>query len=216
MTTCMCGNEFSARMSAGRIRCYTCSAMQSRHTASQRELVAAMWDVLPRLSCAEIGRRMVPEMSKSAVIGIAHRMGLSVRTPANARWGPGKSRPPRRLRAHVPFGAALPSGAVALPVLASAMVAAARKPPVPPAKPPQRAPEPPAVPPVSPPRPRAPWPVADDGGRRDGCQWIEGKPWRYCGAPVSGPGSAWCKEHRARVYIRRSSFNATEREGTAA
>ena len=126
MTACLCGNEFPTHTSAGRVQCYTCSSARLQHAASTRDRVAAMWDVIPRLSCAEIGRRMVPEMTKSAVIGIAHRMGLKIRTPANARWGPGKARLPRRLRAHVAFGGALPTGAVTLPALASAISNGAR------------------------------------------------------------------------------------------
>lgn len=39
------------------------------------------------------------------------------------------------------------------------------------------------------------------GGRVDGCQWIEGDAVGgvKCGAAVL-PGTAWCPEHRARVY----------------
>jgi hypothetical protein len=40
----------------------------------------------------------------------------------------------------------------------------------------------------------------------DGCKWIEGDvrgaDTQWCAAPVSGPGSAWCPDHRRRVYQR--------------
>lgn len=50
----------------------------------------------------------------------------------------------------------------------------------------------------APPRPLA------DSKWRDGCKWIDGHPghgdWEYCGKPAHEAGSAWCAEHRARVY----------------
>lgn len=52
-------------------------------------------------------------------------------------------------------------------------------------------------------------PLAPLGGSaRFGCCWVEnddGPPWRYCDAPVSAPGSAWCSMHRAIVYHRAGS-----------
>lgn len=35
------------------------------------------------------------------------------------------------------------------------------------------------------------------------CQWTDSqeRPWLFCGAPVSWPGSAWCEPHRRRVYV---------------
>jgi hypothetical protein len=38
-----------------------------------------------------------------------------------------------------------------------------------------------------------------------GCRWIEGEPaplrrGMWCGRPVSEPGGAWCREHRAICY----------------
>jgi hypothetical protein len=44
-----------------------------------------------------------------------------------------------------------------------------------------------------------------------GCRWIDGEPtprapgrsdWSYCQRRTL-PGSSWCAEHRARVYMRR-------------
>lgn len=42
----------------------------------------------------------------------------------------------------------------------------------------------------------------EKGGRVTGCQWIEGPAvgGARCGAGVL-PGTAWCAEHRARVYL---------------
>lgn len=83
--------------------------------------------------------------------------------------------------------------------------AAPRKPPGPhkaPAAPkPRKTPRTPhtaSTPPAAPP----PRPVAVHT-----CQWIEGpgKPWTMCGAPAK-PGTAWCPEHYARVYVRRHSM----------
>lgn len=38
---------------------------------------------------------------------------------------------------------------------------------------------------------------------RGGCRWVHGDPhrpgWAWCDAPVAGE-SAWCVEHRAKVY----------------
>ena len=205
MTACLCGNEFPTHTSAGRVQCYTCSAARNQQTASTRDLVAAMWDVIPRLSCAEIGRRMVPELSKSAVIGIAHRMGLKIRTPANARWGPGKARLPRRLRAHVAFGGALPTGAVTLPMLASAVpvIVAARK--APPTSP-QRAPEAPKPPPAPKRRPEAETllPRAGAPPGRGFCQYAtsDSKPYLWCGDPVVA-NSPYCDAHDRLCRPRR-------------
>ena len=217
MTACLCGNEFPAHTSAGRVQCYTCSVARNQHTASTRDLVAAMWDVIPRLSCAEIGRRMVPEMTKSAVIGIAHRMGLAVRTPANARWGPGKARLPRRLRAHVAFGGALPTGAVTLPMLASAapIIAAARKAPP---TPPQRAPEAPKAPAAPKRRPEAETllPRAGTPPKWGFCQFPSGdRPFKWCGQPVDGFGP-YCPSCRKIAYNRPVPFRDAANESAAA
>lgn len=40
-----------------------------------------------------------------------------------------------------------------------------------------------------------------------GCQWVEGdgRPVRFCGAPVVRPGCAWCREHHAIAYHRRAA-----------
>jgi hypothetical protein len=53
----------------------------------------------------------------------------------------------------------------------------------------------------------APAPVAVVAGPT--CQWTDssGRPWRFCDAPVSGPGSAWCTRHRKIVYTGRGSWS---------
>jgi GcrA cell cycle regulator len=60
-------------------------------------------------------------------------------------------------------------------------------------------PKPVIVPPLAPP---APEPVSLY--QLDGCRWIEndGRPWRFCCAPVVA-GGPYCAEHRARCYLRR-------------
>jgi hypothetical protein len=56
----------------------------------------------------------------------------------------------------------------------------------------------------------APAPVAPSpfGVTGPTCQWTEswGRPWRFCDAPVSGPGSAWCTRHRKIVYSGRGGW----------
>ena len=43
-----------------------------------------------------------------------------------------------------------------------------------------------------------------------GCRWIAGDPrdagWSFCAEPVI-EGTAWCREHRARIYLRLPSRN---------
>lgn len=50
-----------------------------------------------------------------------------------------------------------------------------------------------------------------------GCQWpvTDGRPWRFCDAPVVG-GGAWCPEHRARVYGRSPRQEFAEQQACAA
>ena len=52
----------------------------------------------------------------------------------------------------------------------------------------------------------APSPVPAPVAEPRGCQWTDssGRPWKFCDAPVSGPGSAWCTTHRRTVYVHRS------------
>ena len=44
-----------------------------------------------------------------------------------------------------------------------------------------------------------------------GCKFITGDPrhgpWQYCGQPTTDAASAWCPDHRAKVYLT----NATAR-----
>ena len=50
--------------------------------------------------------------------------------------------------------------------------------------------------------------LGDGGGvmepaKRGTCTWIDGDPrvdGRWCGQPVTKPGSAWCAAHRSRVF----------------
>jgi len=52
---------------------------------------------------------------------------------------------------------------------------------------------------------RAPPPDARFFAGDGRCKWIttNGRPWRYCDAPVCKPGSAWCEVHRSIVYHTR-------------
>jgi GcrA cell cycle regulator len=137
-------------------------------------------------STAEIGRRI--GISKNAVVGKAHRLGLASR-PSPIRREPGglpRVAPPRRV-----IGPTLP------PLSA---------PPVLPAAPERHAPEPRLVP-----EPR-PTPAlisatagVPAGGRVQACCWPLGEPgtksFRFCDAG-SVPGKPYCLEHAQIAYVR--------------
>ncbi len=141
-------------------------------------------------STAEIGRRL--GVSKNAVVGKAHRLGLSARPSPIRREASGRPRPqaPRRV-----VGPTLPP----LP--------AALHDPAPPAL---AAPPPPVVhrpeavaQPATPAGPRA-IPAARSG-RLQACCWPLGEPgsksFRFCDAESLG-GKPYCAEHAQLAYVR--------------
>jgi GcrA cell cycle regulator len=145
--------------------------------------IEALW--AEGLSASQIGLRI--GITKNAVIGRVHRMGLPSRpSPLGAQGAAALRLAGRPLVVrHVP----VVDGAT-LPPLASAVAV-------------RKTPKPEPAPPVAPPKPRR------DEAR--GCQWIEGSgsPWQRCGAPV-WRYSSWCEEHYRRVYVRRSSLMQPE------
>ena len=139
-------------------------------------------------SASEIGRLM--GVSKNAVIGAVHRLGLPSR-PSPIRAPRQDARRPLRLspsaHAHLPLpvGAGLaPAAAIAKPPLAAA---------------PARLVEPPAPAREITPR-RDPW-----APKR--CAWPIGEPrdreFRFCCEP-SASGRPYCEAHAARAYLKTS------------
>ena len=132
-------------------------------------------------STAEIGRRML--ISKNAVVGKAHRLGLVARIS-----------PIRRERATpLPARPALPrrSTGATLPPLPGAVIVPA----VPPARPVAPAP----------PRPVAPRPVTAYTPRRSACCWPIGEPgtsgFHFCDADALA-GKPYCAEHAQIAYVK--------------
>ncbi len=124
-------------------------------------------------STAEIGRRMA--ISKNAVVGKAHRLGLEARPSPIRREesdGTPRSAPPRRVVGPT------------LPPLAAAASSPARS----------EASAPRVVPASSSPGPRA-----------QSCCWPLGEPgtasFHFCGAGAL-PGKPYCAEHAAVAYVK--------------
>lgn len=158
------------------------------------------------VTTAEIGRRL--GCSKSAIVGMAHRMDLPARpSPIRAAGqGPNAAKP---RRAHA--GAATPpplstASAEAAPVRVGYTPAAAPlgglrpAPGVPPSPLPTPAlpqARPPAPSPVAPPRPAFVRPSSE-------CCWPIGEPgtkgFRFCGDP-SIPGKSYCPPHRDKAFV---------------
>ena len=144
------------------------------------------------LSTAEIGKRM--GISKSAVVGKAHRLNLPARPSPIAGFVPGAPKGPRKPPA--------PKRAVG-PTLAPLASLSA----------PVAVPAPVHQPPAPPPAPDMPvdtplrW-----RGRVEDCCWPIGEPgsrgFRYCDAP-SEPGRPYCREH---FDLSRLSRKTLERE----
>jgi GcrA cell cycle regulator len=142
---------------------------------------------------AEIGRRM--GMTKSAIVGKAHRLDLPERPSPIVRSG--KAAPP-------PVGRA-----ATLPPLASVQAAPTPRPAEPPA---------PHVPPRTEPRDRpAAQPAMARSGRVVTCCWPIGEPgtrgpngFRFCDVP-SDPGKPYCADHCRKAYQPRTA----ERERVA-
>ena len=139
-------------------------------TAEAVALLTAFWD--EGHATAEIGRRM--GISKSAVIGKAHRLGLPPR-PSPIHGKNSGERPCKRARIRPP------------------------KPSLPPLRPATDDTPPPAVPA----KPTAA-PAARPPPRGEPCCWPIGEPdtrgFRMCGAPAQ-PRKPYCAEHAQAAYV---------------
>jgi len=138
-------------------------------------------------STAEIGRRM--GVSKNAVVGKAHRLGLVARPSPIRRDGNGSAvaRPPSLRRVSGPT--LPPLGVTAAPAV----------PPLPAiAQPPAPASRPVVAPPLQPVAPRA-------GARRAACCWPIGEPgtpgFHFCDADAQA-GKPYCGEHAQLAYVK--------------
>ncbi len=136
------------------------------------------------LSTAEIGRRL--GVSKNAIVGKAHRLGLDPRPSPIRRGEVAKPTVPAPRRA---LGPTLPP----LTVPAPAPVVAAE--PVP------------APRPVAPPQLRsvAVAPVRSSAGRYSACCWPIGEPgtasFRFCSSEAM-PSKPYCAEHASLAYVK--------------
>jgi len=155
--------------------------MPSGHDWTE-EMIAhlrALWD--EGLSTAEIGRRM--NLSKNAIVGKAHRLGLPPR-PSPIRVQGSGSRPGERRQ--------IRKDGPSLPPLRSVADATA----------PSRPPTPALAPAPAPAMPVAP--VFVRRVSRDPCCWPIGEPgtrsYRTCDAPAN-PGKPYCAEHAEAAYV---------------
>lgn len=143
------------------------------------------------LSTAEIGRRL--GVSKNAVVGKAHRLGL-----------PGRQSPIDAKRRAARKPAAKPKAAPAQPRAAARPAAPKAPPPVAAEAAPQPAPQ-----------------AKKQRKAHSGpsCQWPFGDPrlpgFHFCGAPAT-PGKPYCDEHCAMAYNRVSAATADARANAAA
>jgi GcrA cell cycle regulator len=143
--------------------------------------ITLMW--ADGLSASKIGIAL--GITKNAVIGRVHRMGLSSRP---SPLGAGKPR--LSVTGVVSNHITIVAPIATLPPLASAL--AAKKSPPAPEKP--RAPEVPVAPPVVRPEPR------------HQCAWLDGERGHYLQCTsIAKPGSVYCASHHSRAYVRRSS-----------
>ena len=151
-------------------------------------------------STAEIGRRMA--VSKNAVVGKAHRLGLAARPSPIRRDGSGlsavRAAAPRRtvgptlpplVAASVAPESHSPLAALAVPSVASVVAAPVVAAPAPPATPPV------AVRAVPPPR----------ATRTAACCWPIGEPgtksFRFCDVEAMS-GKPYCAEHAQLAYVK--------------
>lgn len=132
-------------------------------------------------STAEIGRRL--GVSKNAVVGKAHRLGLPARPSPIRREGSSRPRISQPRRVTGPTLPPLPASTASLPDLPPAAPSAGR--------------------PCSAPAPRA-VPVTRVG-RLQACCWPLGEPgtrsFRFCDAE-SLAGKPYCAEHAQLAYVR--------------
>jgi GcrA cell cycle regulator len=161
------------------------------------ERLRAFW--AEGLSTAEIGRRM--GVSKNAVVGKAHRLGLTAR-PSPIKRSPGGEAPRRTsIRRSVgptlpPFSEPAEPEPAALPLVSMPMPVPLRVAIIPPA--------PVAPPPVHAPSLRSVG-RSSGGGRVIPCCWPIGEPgtrsFRFCDS-ASAAGKPYCAEHAALAYVK--------------
>jgi len=153
----------------------------------------ALW--MEGFSTAEIGRRI--GVSKNAVVGKAHRLGLDARPSPIRRSGLSEAtpRPPAPRRVIGPTLPPLPAGAAEPAALRMAAEPVATAVP-----PPARAPQPAAPAVAGPVRPVPARPV-----RRLACCWPIGEPgtssFRFCDDEAT-PGKPYCGQHAALAYVK--------------
>lgn len=159
-------------------------------TAEKIEQLNKLWS--EGMSITEIGK--ILGMTRNAVVGKAHRLGLAKRPSPIAR-APG----PRPAAAQPTPVAAPPRPAVAMP--AAPMIAAAAPAPIAEAPLPPK-PAMPAIPQPARPRP-APAFRATRVANGPACRWPIGDPkspdFHFCGSP-SIEGKPYCEKHCAMAY----------------
>lgn len=155
--------------------------------AANVTLLRTLWAQTPPLSTRDIGEAM--KISKNAVVGKAHRLGLPPRPSPIRRRDPDA---PPQVRASLP-GTVVPLPSLAAPVPSVAMPPPRVARPKRAVAPPQTTPAPPVVAPVRP--PPAPKP----------CCWPLGDPrtpeFRFCGAAAL-PGRPYCPAHCGAAFTK--------------
>jgi GcrA cell cycle regulator len=146
------------------------------------------------LSTAEIGRRI--GVSKNAVVGKAHRLGLSAR-PSPIRRGASGSASPRPPVPRRVVGPTLPPLSAALPAPEEAV--SQMRPPARPAA------EPPLPAPAAVAAPTSVRVVPSRSSRLAVCCWPLGEPgtksFRFCDAEALA-GKPYCAEHAQLAYVK--------------
>ncbi len=164
--------------------------------------ITELWGVIPQISIREIGQMLDPVLSRSQVARIRHALNLPAREQPCERPA-GMPRAAPKPRAQRP-----PTGPTLRPKGPSPSRPVVQRVP-----PPGRDREASAAVP----RPRPP---AADGGPV--CTWptSNGKPWTFCGCPVTSRTvwtsegkadkrwSSWCEEHHRIVYQRGTAVAA--------
>jgi len=151
-------------------------------TDERIEMLKQLWG--QGLTASQIAERL-GGVSRNAVIGKAHRLGLSSR-PSPIRGGaPSGPRPARKRASSAPRVAAAPGTATATATRPAEETAKAETPPPAPKRTPRR---------------------AATGGTK-ACMWPLGDPkeqnFHFCEEPAE-PGRPYCAAHCAQAYQRRS------------
>ena len=175
-------------------------------------------------SASQIAEMLGESLSRNAVIGKAHRLGLAAR-PSPLKTGRAESdppappersapRPPRPAAVSTPSAPADPPAGPPAAVAAEPAAPVATAAPVPP-PPPAPAAAPAVARPATPPAPSPAAAAPSSAERRPGakvtlldlndriCKWPIGHPdeadFHFCGQPVS-PGFPYCPEHCLQAY----------------